>query len=79
MFKKFFFSLCSISNPIYALPKSPETQIISSEIAPSLLEIFSSSLYPIAVHDIVKPDKEEVVSPPIKSTPCSSHAYFTPS
>ena len=53
--------------------------MMSSESAPSLFEILSLLQDPIAVHETVKPDNEEVVSPPIKSILCSSHAYLTPS
>ena len=54
---------------MYADPRSPETTSKSSSFDPFLNVNLLLSIVPIHVTDNISPLLEEVVSPPIKSTP----------
>ena len=55
-------------SPMYAPPKSPVTTSKSFGLAPDRFTTFSASTLPMAVIEIINPEIDEVVSPPITST-----------
>ena len=63
------FSRSSNCRPIYADPRSPDTHIRSVSLAPDRYTILSLGASPMTVIEITSPAREEVVSPPTRSTP----------